>query len=110
MRRSGGSLGFGLGFGLRIRRLVVGLGFRLRFGLAVFGGVRLLFGRLLAGGLEIGRIPAGALQLEAGGGKLLAIFRLAASRADRERLFRHLLQMLVGVAAGFTAVFVNRHG
>src|ERR1044071_2832919 len=63
-----------LGFGLRFR-----LGFGLRVGLRLAAlQVRLLVRRLLAGGLEVGGVPAAALELEAGGAPLLLIGLLAA--------------------------------
>src|SRR5438046_5378892 len=89
MRRSGGGLGFGFRFGLR-----VGLGFGLGLGLRV----RLLVGSFLPAALEVRRVPAGALQLKARRAQLLAVFGLAARRADGERRIGHLLQVLVLVA------------
>src|SRR5258707_9968616 len=101
MRRSGGGLGFGFRFRLGVR-----LGFRLRLGgLGIFLGV----GGLLATAFEIGGVPAGAFQLEARRAQLLAVFGLAAHRTDRQHV-RHLLQVLIVMAAGVATVFVNRHG
>src|SRR5438093_1340186 len=95
-------LGFGLGFGF-------GLAVRLGFGLAVRLGVRLLLGRLAGLVLEIGRVPAAALELKARRAHQLLERRLVADRALRERRLAALLQELFLVAAGLATVFVNRH-
>src|SRR5215210_2220803 len=116
LRRSGGCLGFGLGFRFAIRLrfglgvglgvgLSVGLGFGLRFRL----GLGLLRIGFLAAALEVGGVPAGALQLESGGGKLLLVLPLAARRTNAERRFGHLLQVLIRVSANAATVFVDRH-
>src|SRR3954471_7569181 len=120
----GGSLGFGfaVGFGVALRlrlrislrvglRVAFRLGLRisLRVGLRGAFRVALLLRRLLRAALEIGGVPTRPLQLEAGRGKLLAVLGLAACRADAERRFGHLLQVLLLVAAGIAAVVVDRH-
>src|SRR5262245_43811637 len=97
-RGSGWSLGLGFGFLLR-------LGFGLRLCLLVGFLVRWL-GRLV---LEVGGVPAAALQLKAGGAEKLVKGRLAANRAFGERRLAHSLQKLLLVAAGFAAIFVARH-
>src|SRR5438128_10961025 len=101
MRRSDGGLGFGFGFGLRVG---------LRFGLAIRLRVGLRIGGFFCPALEIGRVPTRTLQLKARRAQLLAVVGLAARRANRERRVRHLLQVLVLVAADRAAVFVDRQG
>src|SRR5256885_7553599 len=91
---SDSGLGLGLGFG---------------FGLAVRLGVRLLLGRLAGLVLEIGRVPAAALELKARRAHQLLERRLVADRALRERRLAALLQELFLVAAGLATVFVNPH-
>src|SRR5688572_8556265 len=73
-----GGRGRFLGFGLR---------FRLGFGLGLGLCVGLLLGRLLAAALEVGRVPAAALQLKPGRAELLLIGLLAARGTFGERLF-----------------------
>src|SRR6185295_1968737 len=71
--RRGRFLGFGFRFGLRIA-----LRLALRIGLRLALEVGLLLRRLPAGGLEVGRVPAAALELEACRAELLLIDPLAA--------------------------------
>src|SRR5690348_16992445 len=89
------------------RRLLVAALRGLRFGLRRIGGLRRGLRSLV---LEVGRVPAAALQLEAGRGDHLREARLAALRADGERRIAHLLQELLLVAAALAAVLVDRHG
>src|SRR5512143_3934485 len=96
----------GLRFALRLALRVA-----LRFGLAVgaFGVAGRFRGRGLAA-LEVGRVPAAALQLEAGRGDALDEPVGLARRAGGERRVADLLQRLELVAAGRAPVFVDRHG
>src|SRR4249920_776353 len=106
-RGSGGGLGLGfgllLGLGVAFRlRLVVGL---LVLGLLVLG---LFLRRLGALVLEVGGVPAAALQLKPCGAQKLLESRLAAHRAFGERRFCYPLQKLFLVTAGLAAIFVDR--
>src|SRR5262245_53205311 len=65
--------------------------------------------RLGLGVLEVGLVPARALELEAGRGQRLGVARLAALRAIGERGVGHFLQMVLGETTGRAAVFVDRH-
>src|SRR6476661_4921817 len=113
----------------RVRGRRVGLGGRGAFGRLALGG---LLGRLRVRGLgfvrlrgvglggggaraaaavaEIGDVPAGSLELEAGGGDLLAERRGAASGARGQRRVGDLLQDILGMATGAALVGVDRHG
>src|SRR5688572_3847197 len=101
------SVGRGRGLGLRFGARV-GLRFGLRVGLRLALGFGFLLRRLLA--LEIGGVPAAALQLEAGRGELLLEGRLAARRALAEYRVGHLLQEVLLVATSGAAVLIDRHG
>src|SRR5687767_5233780 len=95
---SGGGLGLGFGFLLGLR---LSLGLRLFFGL--------LFSGLAGLVLEVGRVPAAAFELKAGGAEKLLERGLAADRAVRERRLARPLQKLLLVAAGLAAIFIDRH-
>src|SRR5258707_1384146 len=105
----GGHLVLRCGLGVRFR-LAFRFGFRLalRFGFRRALGRGGLLGRLLAA-LEIGGIPAAAIQLEARGAQLLAELRAAAGRALRDRPLRDFLEEILLVPALSAAVLVNRH-
>src|SRR5689334_960994 len=108
-RPSGRGFRFGFAVGLAVG-LAMGLGVRLAVGLRL-GGLLGLFGfvgLLLRSALEVGGVPARALELEAGGAQLLAVARLAAGGAHGKRRLGHLLQVLVLVAAGLATVLVDR--
>src|SRR5215831_17627530 len=96
-----GRLGFGLAFRFRRRARVAGGRFGVAVALRGFG--------LAARALEIGGVPAAALELEAGGRQKLAQARLAAGRAIGERRIGQFLQRFELLPAGVAAVFVDRH-
>ena len=58
---------------------------------------------------EIGGVPAGSLELEAGGGDLLLETWLAARQAYCQHRVGYLLQHILGKTAFIAAVGVNRH-
>src|SRR3990167_3597673 len=77
---------------------------------AAGGCCRRTFFFLAAGAaLEIAGVPAIALELEAGGGKLLGERLLAAFGASGERSVADFAHDFRVVAATAAAVFVNRH-
>ncbi len=59
---------------------------------------------------EISRVPAAALEREAGRGQLLGVSRGAAFGALREWIGRHFLHHVIGMAARGAFVGINRHG
>lgn len=59
---------------------------------------------------EICHIPAGALELKAGGGHLFFELRFSAARAIGKGVVRHLLEHVLGKSASVAFVGVNRHG
>ncbi len=63
-----------------------------------------------AAALEVGGVPARALELETRRGDLLVQRGLAAMRTDGQRGIGHFLQRVQGVAAGITFVSIDRHG
>jgi hypothetical protein len=64
---------------------------------------------LLAAALEIGLVPAAALQPETRRADLALQMRLAAFRADGQGFIRDLLQFFELVIAAMALVFVDRH-
>src|SRR5690349_19045195 len=107
MRRSAGGAASGparrrglLLLALRFAALGVRRGFR------IAGGFRRGFRSAV---LEIGRVPAAALQLETGGAEQLRKRGLPALRARRERRVAHLLQEFLLVAAAPATILVDRH-
>src|SRR6476659_340248 len=103
--RCGSGGGLGLGFGLLLR---LGVAFRLRLvvGLFLLG---LFLRRLGALVLEVGRVPAAALQLEARSAQKLLEGRLAAYRALGERRLGILLYKILLVDACLAAIFIDLH-
>ena len=59
--------------------------------------------------LEVGGIPACALELKTWGRQLLVEFWSAANRAVGQRVVTHFLQNILGMAAGVAFVGVNGH-
>lgn len=59
--------------------------------------------------LEVGGIPACALELEARGCQLLSKGRSSAGRAIGQRRIRHFLKHIFGVATGPALIRINRH-
>src|SRR5687767_3048835 len=113
-RRAGAFCAVGLALGLAFA-LALGLAVGFAFALAV-ACCLLGRGRCIGLGcwrrstaLEVGRIPAAALQLEARGGQHLREGGLAASGAGGDRRVAHLLQEFLLVAAARAPVLVNRH-
>src|SRR5262249_13723543 len=94
-------VGFGLGLGV-----LVGLGLGLRLLLVGADEVALV----LLVGLEVGFVPAGALQTEHGRRNQFLEATLATRRALAERRVGDLLHHLGVELAGLTLVLVERHG
>ena len=67
-------------------------------------------GALAAAVLEVGRVPARALELEAGSRQLLGKGLGTTGRAGRQRSIRDFPQHVLGMTAGATLVCINRHG
>lgn len=67
-------------------------------------------GALATAVLEVGRIPARALELEAGSCQLLGEGLGPAGRTGRQRGIRDFPQHVLGMTAGATLVCINRHG
>src|SRR5690606_9570540 len=65
---------------------------------------------LFLAGLEVGLVPARALQAETGSGDTLGQCGLATGRAVLQRRVADLLELLDLGATGFTTIFVDRHG
>src|SRR6185295_16463794 len=93
---------------LRRRRLAAagggGLAALLRRTIAVRG-----LAGLLAAVAKVGHVPAGTLELEAGGSDLLDERRRTARRTDRERRVGDFAQHVLRMAAGAAAIGVDRH-
>src|SRR5258708_14240107 len=107
-RRGGGRRGLG-GLGVGFRGGLVGARLRIvRLRIVRLRIVGLRRG-LRAAVLEIGRVPAASLQLEARGGHHLREGRLAALRAHLEKRVAHLLQGFLLVAAALAAILVDGH-
>ncbi|MEI6680601.1 MAG: hypothetical protein WCL21_18475 [Mariniphaga sp.] len=60
--------------------------------------------------LEVGRVPARALELKAGRRQLLLESSGSAGRTVCQERIRHFLQHILGKATGLTFVRVNWHG
>lgn len=69
--------------------------------------VRFLGG--FAAALEIGRIPAAALQLKARGAHLLGVCRLAAGGANRQWRIGNLQHFILRETATRASIRINRH-
>ncbi len=67
-------------------------------------------GALAAAVLEVGRVPARALELKAGSRQLLGKGLGTTGRAGRQRSIRDFPQHVLGMTAGATLVCINRHG
>jgi hypothetical protein len=59
--------------------------------------------------LEVGGVPAAALQLETGSGNLLKVGFCTAGRTGGERGIAHLLKVVFLMAASAAAILVDRH-
>src|SRR3990167_8319968 len=78
-------------------------------GLLFRGGVRWFGFFLLAAALEVGGVPAAALEMEPGRGNQLLERGLAAGGTVPEYRIAHLLDGFQSVATGPTFILINRH-
>ncbi len=79
-------------------------------GFALGSGFGLVFGFCASATLEIGGIPAAALEVEARGGQLFGIGFLMTGGAHREQGIAEFLQDLVFVVATAATVGIDGHG